>query len=375
MKKRHLGIEALRIWAMFCILFGHLMAFGGVIDLFPKSSVQQLFLYFVVNILNVPCALNSFALVSGYMGYASFAKSTNAGGEKIKWEHFLRLEFQALFFTVGITLVFFIFAPHLVGRQQWLKAVFPVTSIHYWYLSAYMPLLICSPLLFAAVQALQQKTMRQMLGICFILLSILSQIPVIGHYSAWLAHDFSPHWLAFCFFLGAYLQRYGFRSLFPSIVGRIPHKRKMAFWAYLVCVICFWFFVHALPVLMLRLFGISMPSIWRLASYKSPLSVIGAMALFYFFLKTHLIVFGNKEFCKSALLWLSSGSFAVYLLHENELVKQYVVASISCYASRLSILIIPLIVLIIAMFIYIIASLLDSIRKNVYIRLTTIIHL
>ena len=80
MNSRHLGIEALRIWAMFCILFGHLMYHGGVIETFPKDSVYQLFLYFVASIFNVPCALNCFAIVSGYMGYASFAKTANATG-------------------------------------------------------------------------------------------------------------------------------------------------------------------------------------------------------------------------------------------------------------------------------------------------------
>ncbi len=357
---------------MFCILFGHLMGNGGVVDAYPKNTFPYLVLCFIVNLLNVPFALNSFALVAGYMGYGKYREQLSGGG-KIRWEHLLRLEFQALFFAIGLAIAFSLVNTQWVGARQWLHAFFPVTSIHYWYLSAYVPVFLCSPIVFAGISTLSQETLRQVLGVFCILLCLLSQLPVVGNYSTWLASDYAPYWLAFCFFLGAYIRHYGFHSLCPKNFLRfLPRSRFFALCIYLICVVSFFFLIHALPVVGKRVFGVVIPAIWRLASYKSPISIAGALALFYIFLHTRFERLNDTSCFRTILLWFSAGAFGVYLLHCNELVLDHCLKRTYELCGGIPWGLQPLLVQGIAMAIFLVGCLLDSIRRRLYYGLQTV---
>ena len=92
--KRNIGIDVLRTLAMFMICIIHVLGKGGVIGNTEAMSAH----YYAAILLNifVFCAVNCFAIISGYVGI-------NA---KYKYSNFAELWLRVLFYTVSITAVF-----------------------------------------------------------------------------------------------------------------------------------------------------------------------------------------------------------------------------------------------------------------------------
>ena len=235
-KQRNIGIDFLRVWAMLAICMGHLLWHGGCVDLFENGSVERLFLCFCSCLINVPCMLNCFALISGYVMVLRCQRQTNAGECKIRFDKLFQIEFQILFFTLSLAILFFLFLPNVVGKSQWLHALFPVLTIHYWYLSAYIPVLMLAPFVLTVLFHFGMHDCRTYLWLAFVFICMLSQIPVLGKYSTWLANDMSVNWLLFCFFIGGFCARFGFRSLLPNACqGALPLIRRYPLGVYLFC--------------------------------------------------------------------------------------------------------------------------------------------
>ena len=77
-------------------------------------------------------AVDCFTLISGYVGYHSH----------FRYKKGLRLWFQTFFYTLGITILFAIFMPEAVTKDQWIAAFFPIMKKQYWYMTAYSGLFI-----------------------------------------------------------------------------------------------------------------------------------------------------------------------------------------------------------------------------------------
>lgn len=110
---------------MFMIVILHVLKQGGVLDGARALSPQ----YEAAWLLETAafCAVNCYGIISGYVGVDG----------KYRFSNIALLWLRVVFYTLGITAIFWIFAPEYVGVKQWQNAMFPVMTEQYWYFTAY----------------------------------------------------------------------------------------------------------------------------------------------------------------------------------------------------------------------------------------------
>ena len=93
-RKRCYGIDLLRMISMFMVIVLHLCGHGGVLSAFQTSSKRFWFAWLLE--ISAYCAVNCYALISGYVGVDS----------KYRYSRIFLLWLQVIFYTVSITVLF-----------------------------------------------------------------------------------------------------------------------------------------------------------------------------------------------------------------------------------------------------------------------------
>lgn len=144
----------------------------------------------------VYCAVDCFALISGYVGYQT----------RHRCRGLVSLCAQASFYLMGATLVCAVVNPSAVGAAQLLDVVFPFRGA-YWYLRAYFCLLFFMPYLDALVAHLADRQLR---GFAAATVLVLSVLPTALHSDLGTTNGGnSLVWLGALYVLGAALRRAG----------------------------------------------------------------------------------------------------------------------------------------------------------------------
>lgn len=294
--KRNYGIDFLRIVSMFMVVILHVLGQGGILDN-AESASQRYWIAWLFEI-SCYCAVNCFALISGYV----------MSQTKYKLSRVFNLWFQTVFYTGLATIVFFFVPEAAVGGRAILNAVFPISSQQYWYISAYFGILIFVPALNAAIEHTEKKTLNAILIAAFVAFCIL---PIAFQTTPYgLSGGYSVIWLSLLYLVGGYLRKYG-------ITNNI--KTKYA-WITVFAMIALTFFSK----FVLETFFQSNPFFLSykssLISYTSPTMVLIAIAL--------LVICSKMSFKPKAakiISFLSPAVLGVYLLHVNPLVWKHIV--------------------------------------------------
>jgi surface polysaccharide O-acyltransferase-like enzyme len=196
--ERNYGIDFLRIVAMIFITILHVLGKGGVRSnsIFPSTNYEVAWFLETLAI----CAVNCYALISGYVGCTS----------KYKFSNIVYLYLQVIFYTIVITGVFALFKPETVEITDIKKAVFPFAYGTYWYFTAYFGMFFFIPcmnfFINTAPKALAGKTVLAII----ILFSIL---PVLFSNDMFKISDgYSMYWLSMMYIIGAYIKKYELNS-------------------------------------------------------------------------------------------------------------------------------------------------------------------
>ena len=290
MKRNH-GIDLLRITAMFFVTALHIIGIGGIITGSGLLSPQFLAAQFLR--IAMLCAVNCYALISGFVGW----------DRKPKLSGLLLLWLRAVLFCLFAT--WFFSRNHSLDYKTWLSALLPVTTGQYWYLSAYVGLFVLIPLLNLAVQKMPRRELT--VTLCGILV-LFSLLPISPLTDAFYLHDgYSALWLAVMYLLGGYLNKY-------DVLSRFSPWR----WAllYLGAVVFAW--APRMLVLWWR------PHYWHdaygniLIEYTSPTIVLAAVALLAIFSRLRL-----REDTGKLISRISGGAFGIYLTHAHPLVFRF----------------------------------------------------
>lgn len=194
MKERNYGIDLLRILSMFMVVLLHLCGFGGVLSNVKPFSVN----YYIAWFLEIVsyCAVDVFALISGFVGVKS----------SFKYSNLAFLWVRVFFYSFGITLIFLIYDHNIVSFKDLIKSIFPVLSNQYWYFSAYFVLCLFIPLLNYILNNLERGVL-----LCSIVLvtSLLSFQQVVVRKDIFcVGKGYSPWWLLILYLIGGYIKIY-----------------------------------------------------------------------------------------------------------------------------------------------------------------------
>ena len=290
--KRNYGIDLLRITAMGFVAALHILGIGGIISGCELLSGQ----FLTAQLLRIAmlCAVNCYALISGYVGWD---KRPKLSALAVLW-------LKAVVFCLIITALFS--RGQEFDLKTWLSAVLPVTTGQYWYLTAYAGLFVLMPILNAAVRHMPKRELTAALLGILLLFCILPISPLTD---AFYLHDgYSVLWLAVMYLLGGYLGKY-------DILSRLSSGKWLLIFVFSV--------LAAWASRMLALYW--KPILWYnaygniLIEYTSPTMVLAAAALLAVFSRLH-----PSEGVQRLVAKLSPHAFGVYLLHAHPLVFRLV---------------------------------------------------
>lgn len=324
---RNYGIDALRLLAMFFVCAIHVLENGGLLKSVSGLKYDIAWLVEIV----VFCAVNCYAIISGYVSYSEKEKT-------YRFSKYITLWLSVFFYSFGINLVaFLIKGSKIVSISSLLMSALPVTSSLYWYFSAYTGVFFIVPLLNQFVRSLNKKQLTNAIILIFVVFSCYGFLFNVFYMS----DGYSFVWLALLYLFGAWLKK-----------CEIPKKVKgtYAMLGIVVCVLITWLFKINSPVFN----GL-------LVSYISPTIVVMSLCYVVLFSKLRINNFGQK-----LVGYLAPASFGVYIIHLQEVVAKKFITNKFVWISELEWWVIPFVVLGIAAAIFLICLIIERIRLSAF---------
>ncbi|MBR5828059.1 MAG: acyltransferase [Paludibacteraceae bacterium] len=277
--QRNSSIELLRIVCMLMVMLLHFnnhCANPGLLG-FPTQLTGQYTMGYLIECFCI-VAVNCFVLISGYFGI------------RLKISSVLRFYLQCMLIQVVAYLIYIGLSSATLQAQPLLDALLVFSKGQCWFIVSYLCLMLVSPLLNAAVDALSKKQLLSsilLMGICVL-------------YFGWY-HDIEPtrDGYSFVFFVFLYLiGRYMGQHISHDWIRH--HRWQMGIGYIVGSLLLF-------GLLMLRYHhGVVIRNVFH---YDHPLVVINACFL--------LLMFLSFDFSNKTVNWIAGSVFAAYLFQEN----------------------------------------------------------
>ncbi len=291
-KERNYGIDLLRIVSMFFVIILHSLGRGGLLGhtIINSSQYKTVWLLEIIAF----CAVDIFALISGYVSY----------NKKTKLKNYFKLWFTVVYYCLLIVLIYQIINPDIIKVNDYVKAFFPVTNNSYWYFTAYTGLFILKPLIDKGINCLETKDLKKIFIAIIIVFSFFATIT--KRFS--LGGGYSVIWLVLLYILGAIISKCEMGKKIKSyyfFMG-IVFLVSITFLIKICCVENSEFFINY--------FNITVNG-GDFVNYTSP-TILGIAILF-------VIGFSKIKFnslLKKIIIFGAPSAFAVYLINTNYLV-------------------------------------------------------
>lgn len=256
MQKRNYGIDLLRIVATLMIIVLHILGAGGVLRSVEPDSIN----YKVAWLIEIAayCAVNCYALISGYVGIHSNFRVSNI----------VKLWLQVALYTVAFYCIGAIWIESITWKTV-IKACFPVMTKEYWYFSAYFALYLLMPFLNMILHAVDEKMAKWLVIVC---MGLFVCMPVVTQNDLFFMNSgYCVAWLIILYLVGGVMQKYD---------AKLSKKKGMLFVGY-ISVVLLTFIAQIVDV----------PIFDRgfLMSYNSPTMVIAAVCLVLLFKELNVI--------------------------------------------------------------------------------------
>lgn len=314
--KRNYGIDLLRLLSMFMVVVLHVLGKGGILNNVTNLTLRgELFWSLEITCY---CAVNVFAIISGYVGLKA----------KHKYSKLINLCFQVAFYAIIITVVevaILLSTGSEISVKTVILHLFP-TLRSMWYFSAYFCLFFFMPILNTIVENIPKEVLQKCAIFVFIVFCCATQLitNVVN-----LNGGYSVLWLAILYLLGAYMAK-------NKTLGNT--KIWVDFLGFIVCVI--------VTVISRIVMGHLYPArINLLVSYTSPTVVLSAVFLVSMFSKIKM-----RTTLTKVISFLSPMAFGVYIIHCHPYLFGYMtdafiwIANIPLYYALLVVLLVALII-------------------------------
>lgn len=340
MKNRNYGIDLLKIISMIMIPILHVLGQGGLLNNSAYFSTN----YYIFWILEICCycAVNSYAMISGYLEY----------GKKIKFSNLIYLYLEVLFYSLIILLLYFIFDRNVVGVKNIINSVFVVSRNSYWYFSSYFVMFFFLPFINNFTEKVSRKEYKSLLIIIFVLFSLLPTLFRIDF--SVLGLGYSPLWLLSMYLFGSYIKKYD--------VKIFNKNNKHLLWYFICCVMTI-LSKYIIEFLTFKVFG-SVHLENYLIEYNSPTILFCSIFLLIYFSN---IKIGEK--ISKIIAFFVPLSFAVYIIHVNQIIWNNNFKDAFIWISKYNFIIEVLLVFGCALAIWLVCSLIDKIRLIIFNKL------
>ena len=292
--ERQSNLELLRIFSMFLIAMHHFSVHGGIPLVLESQSISlnlvlgQFFYCFG------KVGVNLFVMITGYFLITRLGKLSS----------FLKLVITTFFYSVTLFLICSVFSG---GGTffEFVKALLPLTSNQYWFITAYCSLFLISPLITKVLTQLDRKTYAYILVFVVIFASLIPTFggAILGE-TMFLYYNSELFWFIFIFSLAGFIRLH--------VKTDILKKRYLV-----LALVVMLLGTVALIVIsdLLMQAGVSFFGYWPVFfSLNSCASLIFSVLIFLLFVKTNIR--SNNFINKWATCVLG-----VYLLHDNNYVR------------------------------------------------------
>lgn len=284
--KRQSNFELLRIVSMVLILCHHYGVHGGFDLLQEDISFNMLFIQLFS--FGGKLGVNLFVLISGYFLVTS----------QWKFRKSVKLWVQVSFYSIIILIIAIIFGRD-IGLKDVIRNVLPIPYIVYWFATTYFVLYIFSDFINIFVKALNKKMLLRFLFVLFIIVSIIPTFLPGSMKNSELIY------LLLLYVIGAYIRLYN-----PTVLN----NKRCLFIGILLYALCF------ASCVVIDLLGINIPAVKAYAMYfmqgaRTPMFI---SSIFIF------AGFKNKRISNLRIINIMAAStFGVYLIHDNEYVREF----------------------------------------------------
>lgn len=292
-KRRESQFEILRIISMFLIVMYHFSIYT-----FGFETISFSYNKIVMDILSIggKIGVNIFILISSY-----FMINKNFKARK-----FIKLFGQVWFYSIFTLIILKIFVPsYSINIKEIVKSVFPILLNKYWFVTAYILLMIFSPYLNFIINNFSEKMLKKLL-VTLLFFSVIINGTISMSFEEM---GCSIIWFSTLYLLIGYIKKY---------VDLTKKKKSKNLIIFIVS-----YALLALSCIIIDLVGYKMQNnniILSQSRYfmrqNSILSFLASIELFLFFTK---IKIKNNNIINK----IASCSFGVYLIHDNDILRNY----------------------------------------------------
>jgi surface polysaccharide O-acyltransferase-like enzyme len=295
-RERNYGLDLLRIISMLMVVVLHIISHGSILEKANILTLTGASVWFLRSLCF--CAVNCYALISGYVGIKSRHKYTNI----------ISLWLQVLFYSVIIAVAdaVYVFATSgAVNIKSLIKGCFPFLFGQYWYFTAYVCLFFFIPILNHIINTVPRQNLK--LYSVFAVL-IFCGVAVLYDKDIGLQRGCSFTWLAIVYLIGGYIAKY-------DPLEKLSCRKSLL--AYFVCSLLAFLSVAGVSFATNIVFG-SVRYANVLFSYNA-ITVVGASVFLLNFFKQLKV----KPTFEKTISLLAKTSFGVYLIHENVTIRAH----------------------------------------------------
>lgn len=337
---RMYNIELMRIVAMMLVITTHFWGHGIDLASIPVFTFPYYFGWLMKGISYV--CINSYVLISAYFLCQS----------KFKIQKLIFLWLEIEFYSVLIYIVSVITGLNSISIKELIMAVFPVCTSEYWFVTIYVGLFLLYPIVNFVIKSMNKK---QHLATIAILCALFVVIPNVFFFSKWLNYGagYGIVWFVVLYFIGSYIRLY----TTDDWIQRNKNVLRVLTAIFLI-----------LPFIsrIIIAFGtkLILGKVVGSGLFFSNNSILVVPATILFFLLFLTVDIKSVRVGK-VISFFSAGSFAVYLIHDNPVISDFLwtmlVNKVHLYDGRL---IIEFVLIVIG--IYLVCSVFDFFRRIVF---------
>lgn len=339
-KEKNVNIEILRIVSMIMILILHFFYHGNILNEMPKKINLLCVSTISVEVLCI-VAVNIFILISGYF----LCKS------KFDINKIIKLYGEIFVYSLIIGFILLLTNKIELNIKNLIYIFFPFITQRYWFFNAYILLILLFPFLNVLINNISKEKFKLLLIILFIINSIL---PIGINNSVSLNSANSLYWFLNLYLMGSYIR-----------INKINFKKKCFVYGYIAINVLY----IIISIIVFKIGGVS--KLMYILKYNLPFAYISSVLLFLIVLNTDFKV---NDKIKKIIMFFSSSTFAVYIIHENPFVRNLLwneMLNTSKFYFKYGYIYMIVVLLII----YICCTLIDKIMKCIYqkIKLNSVI--